>query len=174
MSDAAQHIRSALPEVYPRLWRYAMVKTRARDRADDLTQATVLRAMEKAHQFQVGTRLDAWLFTIMGSIWKNQLRADATRRGTGLQPVEDTPLASDAPPVEVNILAGEVLSQMAALPEAQRETLHLVYVEGLYYKEAAAALDIPIGTVMSRLANGRRALNETLGDAAPAPGKAKR
>ncbi|MEM7505879.1 MAG: sigma-70 family RNA polymerase sigma factor [Pseudomonadota bacterium] len=148
----------------PRLWRYALVMTGNRAEAQDLAQATALRALERVEQFRPGTRLDAWCFTILGSIWRNELRARKVRLGTGHIAVEDVGLADPTPGVEVNILARQVLSHMASLPEAQRQTLYLVYVEGFSYAEAAAQLDIPIGTVMSRLANGRKRLKQVMSD----------
>ncbi len=126
-----------------------------------------MRALEKAEQFQPGTHLDRWVFRIAQRIWLNDLRAKAVRQGSGVVSVHDTDLPDDvgAPRLtaEANIFVGEVLSQVAALPEAQRETVMLVYVEGFSYKDAAEILDIPIGTIMSRLAAARKKLADTLG-----------
>ncbi len=157
-------VRAGLSELYPRLWRFALVLTKRRDVADDLAQGAALRAIEKAHQFQAGTRLDAWVFTILSSQWKNQLRSEKVRRGEGLQPVEEVDLASDAPGAESNIFANQVLDRVMALPAGQRDAVFLTYVEGYSYKETAALLEVPIGTVMSRLATSRRKINESLGD----------
>ncbi|MEM1298744.1 MAG: RNA polymerase sigma factor [Pseudomonadota bacterium] len=155
-------VREGLEALVPRLWRYALVLTGGhRADADDLTQAAVLRALERAGQFQPGTRLDRWCFTVLASIWKNELRSRAVRRGEGQVPVEEAGLATPDH-AHVNILAGEVLTCMTTLPEAMRETMFLVYVEGYSYAEAAERLEIPIGTVMSRLANGRRKLNAAM------------
>ena len=95
-------------------------------------------------------------------IWLNELRADAVRRGGGLVPAED--LVDDKDDTMTNILAGEVLSKVRALPEAQRISVMLVYVEGYSYAEAAEMLEIPTGTVMSRLAAARKKLTIELGD----------
>jgi RNA polymerase sigma-70 factor (ECF subfamily) len=131
--------------------------------AKDLVQSTAVRVLERAHQFAPGTRFDRWCFTILGSVWKNELRSRAVRRGQGLVPIDDAGLA--APETgDVNIQAREVLTLMTALPEAMRETLFLVYIEGYSYAEAAERLEIPVGTVMSRLANGRRRINEAMAD----------
>ncbi|MEM9062980.1 MAG: sigma-70 family RNA polymerase sigma factor [Pseudomonadota bacterium] len=156
-------VREGLPDLMPRLWRYGMVLTRNSDEAAELAQATAVRALERSDQFQPGTRLDRWCFTILASIWKNELRSRSVRRGEGLVPVEDAGLADTAPHADVNISARQVLSGMMQLPEAPRETMFLVYVEGYTYAEAAERLSIPVGTVMSRLANARRRLNETMG-----------
>ncbi len=147
-----------MPELFPRLWRFCMVLTKARDRADDLAQATCERALINAEKFQPGTDLDRWVFTMARRIWLNDIRATKVRRGEGQVPVEDVDVADDAPHIDVNILAREVLNMVQALPEGQRVTTFLVYVEGYSYREAAEMLEIPIGTVMSRLAGARKAV----------------
>jgi len=145
-------IVAELPALLPRLWRYGLILSRDPVAAEDLVQATALRALERSSQFVAGTRLDRWLFSILRSIWLNQLRAQRIRTGHGLVDAEDALVSDGADQIETNILAGQVLRQAMGLPEAQRETLLLVYVEGFTYQEAANVLDVPIGTVMSRLA----------------------
>ena len=157
-------VTSGLPEIYPRLWRYAVALTGRRDWADDLVQSTCVRAMEKSELFQIGTHLDRWLFTMAQRIWLNELRSRKVREGGGLVPVEDTPIPDNKPDAETNILARDVLSKVQGLPDAQRQAVFLVYVEGFSYKDAAEMMDIPIGTVMSRLAAGRKRLNAQLND----------
>jgi RNA polymerase sigma-70 factor (ECF subfamily) len=145
-------IVAELPALLPRLWRYGLILSRDPVAAEDLVQATALRALERSSQFVAGTRLDRWLFSILRSIWLNQLRALRIRTGHGLVDAEDALVSDGAEQIETNIFAGQVLRQAMGLPEAQRETLLLVYVEGFTYQEAANVLDVPIGTVMSRLA----------------------
>lgn len=147
-----------MPELYPRLWRYALALTSRRDWAEDLAQKACLRALEKADSFQAGTHVDRWVFRLARNIWLNELRAQLVRQAAGLVAVEDVDLPDQSPATETNIFAREMLSRVNALPEAQRETLLLTYVEGYSYKETAEILEIPIGTVMSRLATARRAL----------------
>ena len=155
-------VRDGLPDLYPRLWRWCMSLTGAPDRADDLAQATTLRAIEKAALFEPGTRLDAWVFTLAKRIWLNELRANSVRQAGGLVPVEDTPIADprSETSIETNIFANEVLARLTHLPEAQRTTVMLVYVEGMKYKEAAKILEVPVGTIMSRLSSARARLAE--------------
>jgi len=153
MSEASRReVRLGLEPCLARLWRYAIVLSSSRDAADDLVQAACLRAIERADQFEPGTRLDRWLFAILRSIWLNEIRARRVREGGGMVAAEE------ALAMEVNILTNEVLSAIGRLPEAQRETALLVYAEGYTYGEAAKALGVPIGTVMSRLATVRAAL----------------
>jgi RNA polymerase sigma-70 factor, ECF subfamily len=159
MSEASRReVRAGLEPSLARLWRYALVLSRARDAADDLVQATCLRAIERADQFVPGTRVDRWLFAILRSIWLNEIRSQRIRQGGGFVDAEDVLTTDGAHEIEMNITAAAVLRAIDLLPEAQRETILLVYGEGYSYAEAAAALGIPIGTIMSRLSAGRAAL----------------
>lgn len=142
----------------PRLWRYGLLLSRNRDTAEDLVQATCLRALERAEQFQPGTRLDRWLIAIMHSVWLNQIRAQKVRQGQGLVDAETVLVFDGLKQTETNILATQVLRKVQSLPEPQREAVYLVYVEGLTYAEAADMLGVPIGTIMSRLAAARSKL----------------
>src|ERR1700687_4089336 len=159
MSEASRReVRAGLEPCLARLWRYALVLARSGDAADDLVQATCVRAIERADQFLPGTRLDRWLFAILRSIWLNDIRSRRVREGGGFVDAEDALSTDGEREIQTNILAAEVLRAIGRLPEAQRETVLLVYAEGYSYAEAAGALDIPIGTVMSRLATARAAL----------------
>jgi RNA polymerase sigma-70 factor, ECF subfamily len=132
MSEARRReVRAGRESSLACLWRYALVLSRTRDAADDLVQATCLRAIERADQFVPGTRVDRWLFAILRSIWLNEIRSRRIRERDGF-----------------------VLKAIEGLPEAQREAILLVYGEGYSYAEAAAMLGVPIGTIMSRLAVG--------------------
>lgn len=153
--------RQELVCLLPRLWRFGMSLTGAADACHDLVQATCERALTHFHQWRPGSRLDSWTFAIMHSIWKNELRARAIRRGAGFVDSETYPLPA-ATRVEDDAAATELYEAVATLPEAQRAALLLVYVEGYGYREAAQILDIPIGTVMSRLARARLTLAERM------------
>ena len=159
MSEASRReVRAGLESSLARLWRYALILSRARDAADDLVQATCLRAIERADQFVPGTRVDRWLLAILRSIWLNEIRSQRIRQGGGFVDAADALTTDGASEIETNITATAVLRAIDLLPEAQRETILLVYGEGYSYAEAAAALGVPIGTIMSRLAAGRAAL----------------
>ena len=86
------NVRDGLADLMPRLWRYGIVLTRNSDDAAELAQATAMRALERSEQFQPGTSLDRWCFSILRSIWKNELRSRATQRGQGVVNVEDAEL----------------------------------------------------------------------------------
>jgi RNA polymerase sigma-70 factor (ECF subfamily) len=90
MSEASRlEVRAGLQSSLARLWRYALVLSKARDVADDLVQATCLRAIERADQFVPGTRADRWLFAILRSIWLNEIRSQRIREGGGSVDAED-------------------------------------------------------------------------------------
>lgn len=152
-------IRSGLTENLARLWRYGLVLSHQRDVADDLVQATCVRALERADQFIPNTRLDRWLFSILHSIWLNEIRSRRVRQGRGFVDARETLTFDGAHATETQVMAGQVLKRVNALPEAQRTVVFLAYVEGLSYREVASILDIPIGTVMSRLAAARARLS---------------
>ena len=156
--ESRREVRAGLEPSLARLWRYALMLSRARDVADALVQATCLRAIERADQFVPGTRVDRWLFAILRSIWLNEIRSQRIREGGGFVDTEDALTTDGAREIEMNITAAAVLRAIDRLPEAQRETVLLVYGEGYSYAEAAAGLGVPIGTIMSRLAAGRAAL----------------
>ena len=151
-------MRAGLESSLAPLWRYALVLSRAHDAADGLVQATCLRAIERADQFVPGTRIDRWLFAILRSIWFSEIRSQRIREGGSFVDAEDALISDGARAMETNITASTVLRGIGGLPQVQRETILLVYAEGYSYAEAAAALGVPIGTIMSRLAAGRAAL----------------
>ncbi|HDL16369.1 MAG TPA: sigma-70 family RNA polymerase sigma factor, partial [Rhizobiales bacterium] len=125
------------------------------------------RALERSDQFQPGARVDMWLFSILNSIWKNEFRSQKIRRGEGLADAGEVSITDGASHAETNIPARQVLTEVQSLPEVQRVTVFLVYAEGLTYKEAAETLDVPISTIMSRLAAARAKLGQ-LGEDGPA------
>ncbi|WP_150797932.1 RNA polymerase sigma factor [Pseudomonas fluorescens] len=143
-----------------RLWRYGLLLTRKRHVAEELVQATCVRALGRAGEFVPGTRMDRWLLSILHSIWHNEVRSRRVRQGQGLVEA-DSALSFDREyPAQSNVFATQVIRRVDALPEAQRECVFLAYVEGLSYREVAEVLQVPIGTVMSRLTAARVKLAE--------------
>jgi RNA polymerase sigma-70 factor (ECF subfamily) len=157
-AEGRQQVRAGLEANLSRLWRYGLVLSGARDVAEDLVQATCVRAIERADQFQPGTNVGNWLFAILRSIWLNEVRSRRVREGGGFVEASEALVVDGAREIETNIFAAEVLKEVGRLPEGQREVVLLVYAEGRSYGEAAELLSIPIGTVMSRLAAARLAL----------------
>lgn len=154
-------------DLLPRLRRFARVLTRDASDADDLVQLTVERALVHRGQWRPGTRLDSWIFRIMKNAWIDEARA-RNRRGAVLAPEKDgSRIGSDgAGAMETRLQAQAVERAIARLPEDQRLAIALVLVEGLSYKEAAEVLEVPQGTLTSRLGRGRAALLADLQEAA--------
>ena len=154
-----QIVRQELVSIRNRLWRFCLSRTNGnRADGDDLFQATAVRALEKAEQFEPGTKFDNWVFTIAVSVWRNELRSRKVRIGAGVVDAQESDLPATNLDGETNIFASEVLNKVMDLPKGQTVAVLLVYIEGYAYKEAAEIMDIPIGTVMSRLAAARQTL----------------
>jgi RNA polymerase sigma-70 factor (ECF subfamily) len=154
----------------PRLRRMARVLAWEPADADDLTQLTVERALLRRDQWRPGTRLDSWMFRIMRNAWIDEART-RQRHGRVLAPPEAGALAADprAPSLEARLEASAAERALAALPEDQRVAVALVLIEGLSYQEAADSLEVPIGTLTSRLARGRATLQTALIDQGAQP-----
>ena len=160
-----------LPTLLPRLWRFALRLAGDRHDAEDLVQRVCVRALERQHQLQPGTSTLSWLFSIAHSVWLNEVRAQQIRRHGSIQWSEDladTVADPAAPSPETYALHQQIISAVERLPDAQRAVMLLVAVEGLSYREAAVALDVPIGTVMSRLARARQTIGEFFAARLPA------
>jgi RNA polymerase sigma-70 factor (ECF subfamily) len=166
MTSAAEQTRSDIVALLPRLRRFARALTGQVADADDIVQIAVERALMRIDQFQAGTRLDSWLFSILRNAWIDEARSRA-RRGKVFAPPElGEGVGSDGvAEAHAKLEADEVWVAMRKLPDEQREAVALVCVEGLAYREAADALGVPVGTLTSRLARGREALQVMLGGA---------
>jgi RNA polymerase sigma-70 factor, ECF subfamily len=129
--------------------------------ADDVVQIAVERALTRLDQWRSDARLDSWMFKIVRNAWIDELRSRGRRDKVFLAAEAGENVGTDSMARETDLLA--VQSAMARLPQEQREAVGLVLVEGLPYREAADVLDVPIGTLTSRLARGREALQAMLG-----------
>ena len=159
---------AALVACLPRLRRYARALLGARDEADDLVQDTMARGWDKLSSWRRGTDMRAWLFGIMHNLHVDRLRSAPPPAA----PIEDAlPLAAPGGDAAAGRLALRDLdSALRQLPPEQREVLLLVALEELRYEDVAAALDIPLGTVMSRLSRGRERLRLLMeGQPLPSP-----
>ena len=163
VADAPDALPSAdLIAALPRLRRYARVLTGDVHRADDLVQDTLARAWEKRRLWRVGSDLRAWLFTIMHNVHLNQFAT--RRRDRACESLDDDNRVGEIPVRATQfdrVALVEVMEQLARLPAEQREVLVLAVVEEMRYEEIARVLDIPVGTVMSRLSRAREKLRRT-------------
>lgn len=148
----------------PRLRRLCLALKGNRDAADDLMQGAVERALARAEQFQPGTRLDLWLFRIARNLHLDELRAIKARGGNHdeLDAAADHIGADGVRIVEARSDLGVAALAFAALPQAQRETFVVVVLDGLTYREAAELFEVPVGTIMSRLARARAAMEQNI------------
>ena len=146
----------------PRLRRYARALTRDVFAADDLVQDCLTRALGKLHLWQEGTDLRAWLFTILHNQYVNHVRR-AVREGTAVGLSESEPMLTRAPHQGKRLELRDLERALAKLPEEQRSVILLVGLEGMRYEEVAAVLDVPVGTIRSRLSRGREALRRLMG-----------
>ena len=146
----------------PRLRRYARALARDVAAADDLVQDCLARALGKLHLWQEGTDLRAWLFTILHNQYVNQVRR-AVREGAAVGLSETEPMLTRGPHQSQNLELRDLEKAIAKLPEEQRSVILLVGLEGMRYEEVAEVLDVPVGTVRSRLSRGREALRRLIG-----------
>jgi len=143
----------------PQLRRFAIGLTGNASDGDDLVQASYERALRYLDSFEPGTRLDSWLFRIARNLYLNEVRSRAvrTRHLQSVEASEDI-LVDGSRAMEARLMLASVRRLVGRLPEEQRSALLLVAVEGLSYAETAKVLDLPIGTVTSRVARARVAL----------------
>ena len=153
----------ALVAVLPKLRRFAYALAGNREEADDLLQAAAERALEKADRFEPGTNFEAWLFRLCRNLWIDRIRSRKVRPEV-LFKEEMAPSLDGERQLETGVDLERVGAAMGQLSEDHRSVLALVAVEGLSYKEAASVLDLPIGTVMSRLARARAQLADRVGE----------
>ena len=152
--------RSEMVALLPRLRRFGCSLTGTLELADELVQAACERALQRFQQWVPGSRLDSWLYSIMHSIWCNEIRSRRVRQGAGRVDPDRLVDAGVESHLGARLMLSKVDRIVARLPEEQRAVLLLVCAEGHSYKEAAEALDVPIGTIMSRLARARLAVSE--------------
>lgn len=160
----AATLASDIAALLPRLRRFARTITFNREDADDLVQIAVERALNRGAQWEPGSRLDSWIFRIMKNAWIDEVRARIRR---------DTLFASEEAGEHVGDGSAEAHQQRMAIQKAvsllsdeHRLVVALVLVDGLPYKEAAEVLEIPLGTLTSRLVRARTALQQLLSDQA--------
>lgn len=160
MTETATSLHRQLADLLPRLRRFARTVTYNREDADDLVQVAIERALTRSGQWEEGTRLDSWMFRIMKNAWIDEVRS-RMRRDRVFAPEEAGEHVGDDS-AEMHQERMAVQKAISLLSEDHRMVIGLVLVDGLPYKEAADVLDIPVGTLTSRLARAREALQSLL------------
>lgn len=157
MSD---DIKADMAALVPRLRRFAYSISGNQWDGDDLVQSACVKALDRLEQYRPGTRLDSWMFRIIQTTYIDETRSRQRGRWHGdrgaLENISDD--CRSANQTEDSMLLSRVRREIAALPVAQRAVVALVAIEGFSYKEAAATLEVPVGTIMSRLARARSRL----------------
>ena len=159
MDDVEQRLASHLP----RLRRFAHGLARNSADADDLAQASAERILKARDGWQPGTNFEAWAYRVMRNLWIDTVRVRQRRDGP-LASEEDGQTVGIAGDAESQVELGFLMRAMDRLPDEQREACALVLIEGLAYREAAEVLEVPVGTLTSRLVRGRQALMAMLED----------
>lgn len=152
----SRHIEEQVVDLIPALRAFARTFTSVPFEADDLVQETLFRALRSINQFEPGTSLKSWLFTIMRNTFRTQYKI-RTRESPGNTNCAELPIPM-APPQEWSVLNGELRNALASLTPEHREVLVLVAGFGMSYKEAADICDCAIGTIKSRLSRAREEL----------------
>lgn len=162
-SIAEEHdLRERIGAQLPGLRRYARALLRWQDGADDLVQETVLRGISRAHQWKPDTNLRAWLFTIMHNQYVNRIRAAAREGKSTSLNVDAARDIGDPPPQLAVLRLRDLEAAIDALSPEQRAIILLVGLEDMSYEDVAAVMNIPIGTVRSRLSRAREALRRMM------------
>jgi RNA polymerase sigma-70 factor (ECF subfamily) len=163
--DQPSPFEDQLAGLLPRLRRFAHALSRDSADADDLTQATIERALSSRDQWQPGTRLDSWCYRIMRNLWIDTARA-RSRKDAREAPEEDGLNVGEDPreSMDAAVDLNRIMAAMSLLPDDQREVVALILVEGFGYREVSEMLGLPIGTVSSRLVRGRTALLAMVGE----------
>jgi len=162
MTPHVAPLHAEIAALLPRLRRFGRAVTRNHEDADDLVQVAIERALKHIGQWEAGSRLDSWLFRIMKNAWIDEVRVRVRRDRLFATEEEGQFVGDDASDRQLHRLA--VQQAISRLSEDQRMVVALVLVDGLPYKEAAQVLDIPVGTLTSRLARAREALQAQLSD----------
>ena len=160
MDRRRDRIRRQIVELVPRLRRFARSLVGNVADADDLVQDTVERALRNLHQWEEGTKLDSWMFRIAKNVWIDKVRAAKVRSAAPLEDAEGHAAIDGSRAAEVRLSFADTVRALAELPEEQRVVVALVAIDGMSYRDAAEVLEVPIGTLTSRLARARMAMAE--------------
>ena len=163
--DRTSSFEDQLGALLPQLRRFAHALSRDAADADDLAQATLERALRSKRQWQPGTRLDSWTYRIMRNLWIDTARS-RSRKAKLEAPATEAELVGEDPrgAMDAAIDLKRMMTAMQKLPDEQREVVALILIEGFGYREVCEMLDLPMGTVSSRLIRGRNRLLALVGE----------
>ena len=168
MSVLAPHLTLLLPK----LWRFALRLTRHQHDAEDLVQRTCVRALERQQQWNPDGSPLSWLYAVMHSIWLNEMRSRRLHPVSSLtaddgseSDVMNAATVAELAEPESLVFCRQIVAAVDELPEAQRLVMLLIAVDGMSYAEAAEVLNVPVGTVMSRIFRARVSIGERLSGA---------
>lgn len=156
-------VQDALVQLLPRLRRFARSLTGSADKADDLVQTVCVRILAEPQKVEGVTKLDSWFFRIIQNEWFDEARRLGRRATASIEAADSVSGANLEDQLIARSSLARVRTFLEELPEEQKAVVMLVCVHGLSYQEAADVLDIPTGTVMSRLARGRIRLAQRMG-----------
>jgi RNA polymerase sigma-70 factor (ECF subfamily) len=162
MSQVDTRVATQIAAQIPRLRRYAQTLTRRQIEAEELVQDCLARALSRTHLWENGTDLRAWLFAILHNQYVNKVRR-AAREGTTVMLHEDEPLLARAATQGGGLELRDLHRALGQISDKQRIVVLLVGLEGMRYETIADLLDVPVGTVRSRLSRGRDALRHLMG-----------
>ncbi len=159
-STANESVRAEMVKILPRLQRFAYALSGSLDTGNDLAQEACARALTRIEQWQPGTRLDSWMFRITHNIWLDRGRASKVRgEVVDITAMHNLTGVDGRDVMDTRQTLALVMEGIEKLPEDQKVLIALVCIDGLSYKETAKIVDVPIGTVMSRLARARKSLH---------------
>lgn len=158
MAMTADQFKAEMIRLLPRLRRFALSLTRSGPDADDLLQEACTTALQKWHQYDSSQPFDPWMFRIVRNLWISEIRKRKVRVGAGQVPAEEATELRVESNVDNVLTAQQVQTKVADLDPKLSQPLMLVCVEGYSYREASDLLEIPIGTVMSRIHRARKLL----------------
>ena len=165
MIDSDEDFRSQVGALLPKLRRFALALTGTAHDADDVVQSAIEKALSREEQFRPGTRLDSWMYRIVQNLWidhgrRRRIRAEEPG---GLDEALHLSGEDGREATERRLMLQSARAAFDGLAPELRAAAGLVILNGLSYREAAETLDVPIGTIMSRVSRSRRALEEALG-----------
>ncbi|MEM8871608.1 MAG: RNA polymerase sigma factor [Pseudomonadota bacterium] len=164
MSISPDEFKSDLIRLLPRLKRFAMSLTRSAADADDLLQEACTTALHKWQQYDPSQPFDRWMFRVVRNLWVSEVRKRQVRQGQGQVPAEDALELHVEDTTEEALTAQVVRSKVDGLPKELSQPLMMVCSEGYSYRETSELLDVPIGTIMSRIHRARKLLTAVLAE----------